>query len=316
MTRALINFELPNPYLRRLEENYPRVEWNRCTDRAELLELLKETEILLIFLRGDREMLDAAPRLQWIQAISAGVDYLPLDEIGRRGIRVTNGRGIHAIHMAEYAIAAMINLARGFHLMFRNQVRKKWERAIPQQEIYGATVGILGLGAIGREIAAKAACMGMRVIGVKRTPAPLENVEAVYGPEKMTLVFQQSDYIVNLLPRTPATEKMIDRHCFDVMKPTAGFINIGRGQTVNEADLVEALRSKKIKALVSDVYETEPLPADSPLWDLDNVILTPHICGVSPQYMARAMEIIEHNLEVYFSGRGKMINTVDIAAGY
>ena len=261
-------------------------------------------------------MIDAAPRLKWIQAITAGVDALPLEEIARRGIRLTNGRGIHTIYMAEYAIAAMINLARGFHSMFRNQMQKEWNRGVPQEEIHGATVGIIGLGAIGREIARKAAFMGMRVIGVKRTRASLEDVDTVYGPEDMARVFQQSDYVINLLPATPATEKLIDHRFFGAMKPTASFINMGRGTTVNETDLIEALRNRRIKALVSDVYETEPLPAASPLWGMENVILTPHICGVSPRYMARAMEIIAHNLEVYLSGRGEMINVVDTVAGY
>ncbi len=316
MPHALIHFDLPDADLARLEQHYPQVAWMRCTDRDKVFDYLPVTEILLIFLHGNRKMIDAAPQLKWVQAITAGVDALPLAEIARRGIRLTNGRGIHTIHMAEYAIAAMINLARGFHFMFRNQMQKKWARAVPQEEISGATVGIIGLRAVGREIARKAAFMGMRVIGVKRTPVPLTDVDTVYGPEDMALVFRQSDYVINLLPATPGTEKMIDRRFFEAMKPTASFINMGRGTTVNETDLIDALRRHRIKALVSDVYETEPLPAESPLWDLENVILTPHICGVSPHYMARAMAIIEHNIEVYLSGSGKMINVVDTAAGY
>jgi len=316
MTRALINFELPDPYFHQLQQNYPQLEWVRCTDSEKIPALLKETEILLTFLQCDRKMIDAAPQLKWIQAISAGVDYMPLDEIRRRGIVLTNGRGIHKIHMAEYAVAAMINLARGFHLLFRNQLQKKWERSVPQEEIHGATVGIIGLGVIGAEIAKKAALMGMRVIGVKRIPGPVDHVEEVHAPDDMAAVFRRSDYIINLLPYTQETEKLIDQRFFDQMKPTACFINIGRGRTVNEDDLIEALRNKKIRAMVSDVYYTEPLPPESPLWDLDNVILTPHICGVSPQYMARAMQIIAHNLNVYLSGQGEMINLVDMQAGY
>jgi phosphoglycerate dehydrogenase-like enzyme len=316
MPRALINFELPDAYLQRLQQNYPDWEWVLTTERPRIMELLKDTEILLTFFLCSRKMLDAAPNLKWIQAISAGVDYMDLEEIGRRGIVLTNGRGIHKIHMAEYAIAAMINLARGFHLMFHNQIQKKWDRSVPQKEIYGATVGILGLGAIGGEIARRSELMGMRVIGVKRTPGPCEHVDEVFGPENMEAVFRQSDYVINLLPNTPATEKIVDRRCFEAMKPTAAFISIGRGQTVNEEDLVDALREGKIAALVSDVYYTEPLPEQSPLWDMQNAILTPHVCGASPQYMARAMEIIEHNLQVYFSGSGEMINRVDVRAGY
>jgi phosphoglycerate dehydrogenase-like enzyme len=316
MTSALINFELPDPYLQQLQQHHPQVEWTRCTDAEKLPTLLKETEILLMFLECNRKMVDAAPKLKWIQAISAGVDFMPLEEIRRRGIILTNGRGIHLIHMAEFALAAMINLARGFDIMFRNQLQKKWDRSVPQNEIYGATVGIIGLGAIGGEIAKKASCMGMHAIGVKRTPGSVDHVEEVYAPEDMAAVFRRSDYIINLLPYTPETEKMIDRQFFDQMKPTACFINIGRGRTVNEDDLIAALRAKKIRAMVSDVYYTEPLPPESPLWDLDNVILTPHICGVSPQYMDRAMQIIAHNVNVYLSRQGEMINLVDLKAGY
>jgi phosphoglycerate dehydrogenase-like enzyme len=316
MTRLLINFELPDPYFHQLQQNYPQLDWVLCTDSEKLPSLLKETEILLTFLQCDRKMIDAAPQLKWIQAISAGVDYMDLDEIRRRGIVLTNGRGIHKIHMAEYAVAAMINLARGFHLMFLNQLQKKWERSVSQEEIHGATVGIIGLGAIGAEIAKKAALMGMRVIGVKRTSGPVDHVEEVHAPDDMAAVFRRSDYIINLLPYTQETEMLIDQRFFDQMKPTACFINIGRGRTVNEGDLIEALRNKQIRAMVSDVYYTEPLPPESPLWDLDNVILTPHICGVSPQYMARAMQIIAHNLNVYLSGQGEMINLVDMQAGY
>jgi len=316
MTRVLINFELPDPYFHQLQQNYPELNWVLCTDSEKLPALLKETEILLTFLQCDRKMIDAAPQLKWIQTISAGVDYMDLDEIRRRGIVLTNGRGIHKIHMAEYAVAAMINLARGFHLMFLNQLQKKWERSVSQEEIHGATVGIIGLGAIGAEIAKKAAFMGMRVIGVKRTSGPVDHVDEVYAPEDMAAVFRRSDYIINLLPYTQETEMLIDQRFLDQMKPTACFINIGRGRTVNEDDLIEALRNEKIRAMVSDVYYTEPLPPESPLWDLDNVILTPHICGVSPQYMPRAMQIIEDNLNVYLSGQGEMINLVDMQAGY
>ena len=316
MTRVLINFELPDPYFHQLQQNYPQLDWVLCTESEKLPSLLKETEILLTFLQCDRKMIDAAPQLKWIQAISAGVDYMDLDEIRRRGIVLTNGRGIHKIHMAEYAVAAMINLARGFHLMFLNQLQKKWERSVSQEEIHGATVGIIGLGAIGAEIAKKAAFMGMRVIGVKRTSGPVDHVEEVHAPDDMAAVFRRSDYIINLLPYTQETEMLIDQRFFDQMKPTACFINIGRGRTVNEGDLIEALRNKQIRAMVSDVYYTEPLPPESPLWDLDNVILTPHICGVSPQYMARAMQIIAHNLNVYLSGQGEMINLVNMQAGY
>jgi phosphoglycerate dehydrogenase-like enzyme len=316
MTLAVINFELPDHMLARLRQVFPQLAIERCPDKDSLFAHLPQAEILMTFMQCSQKMLDAAPGLKWIQAISAGVDFLPLTEIRRRGILLTCGRGTSTIQMAEYAIAAMINLARNLHLMFRNQVQARWERKIPQQEIYGATVGILGLGAIGAEIARRAAFMGMRVIGVRRAPAPVEGVAEVVGPERMAEVFQQSDYIINLLPATPDTQKIIDRKYFDLMQPTACFISMGRGATVNEPDLIAALQQKKIRALVSDVYAVEPLPADSPLWALENVILTPHVCGASPQYMSRALEIIEHNLKVYTGGQGEMMQRVDLTKGY
>jgi phosphoglycerate dehydrogenase-like enzyme len=200
--------------------------------------------------------------------------------------------------------------------MFKNQLKGKWDRSIHQDEINGSTVGILGLGSIGQEVARKASVLGMRVIGVKNVPVALEGVEQVYGPDDMGEVFKHSDYIINLLPESPKTMGLIDQSYFSLMKKSACFINLGRGTTVNQTDLLEALQNKTIRALVSDVYETEPLPGDHPLWQLDNVILTPHIAGVSPKYLQRALDIVEHNLRVYVGRDGEMMNVVDFVRGY
>ena len=128
--------------------------------------------------------------------------------------------------------------------------------------------------------------------------------------------FPLSDYVINLLPGTPETKGLIDKEFFSLMRRSACFINLGRGSTVNQTDLIDALQTKTIRALVSDVYETEPLPGDSPLWHLDNVILTPHIAGISPQYLDRALDIIRHNLQVYINQSGEMMNVVDLTKGY
>jgi phosphoglycerate dehydrogenase-like enzyme len=316
MPRILINFEFPDKWLNVLKEKYGGFDFAVSTDKEEVLAYLENTEILITFFKCSRQMLDAAPRLKWIQAISAGVDYMPLDEVARRHIILTNGRGIHRVHMSEFALASMIILARSLHVVFRNQMGKKWDRSVPQGEINDSVLGIIGLGDIGKEIARKASFLGMHVIGVKRSPEPLEFVEEVYGPRDMGKVFEKSDYIINLLPSTAATERIIDRNYFDLMKKSACFINIGRGKTVNEPDLIATLRDGKIRAMLSDVYFEEPLPEDSPLWDLENVMLTPHICGMSPRYTERAVEIIDHNLEVYVHNKGEMINLVDLETGY
>ena len=317
MNKLVVYFPAPEELIDRLSSLADKLEFIVCKDRADLDSHFEKTEILItLFAWPDAEMIRQARQLRWIQALTAGVDFLPLKEIEKQGIILTSGRGIHKTYIAEYAIAAMINLARNFHLMFRNQLKGKWDRSVPQDEINGSTVGILGLGSIGQEIARKASVLGMRVIGVKNDPAPQEGVEQVYGPDDMDVVFKQSDYVINLLPDSPGTIDLIDKSSFSLMKKSACFINLGRGSTVNQDDLLEALQNKTISALVSDVYEKEPLPEDHPLWQLENVILTPHIAGVSPKYLLRAMEIIEHNLQVYVSRNGEMKNRVDFTKGY
>jgi len=315
--KILIDFDLGEDRIEKLKQSCSGYEVVVCTDRDLFAEQFRDAEILITFLNPIvSEMIDQAPALKWIQAMMTEVDMLPLDRIRKRGIILTSGRGIHKIYMTEYAIAAMVNLARNFHLMFRNQMEGRWDRSAPQGEIYGSTLGILGVGSIGREIAKRASCFGMRVIGVKRIPKPVECVEHVYGFGEMKEIFRQCDYIINLLPDTPQTRGIIDREYFDLMKKTACFINMGRGTTVKEEDLIEALKNKTIHALVSDVFSVEPLPPDSPLWTLDNVILTPHICGVSLKYMDRGMDILLHNLQVYLTGTGTMESVVDLAIGY
>jgi phosphoglycerate dehydrogenase-like enzyme len=218
--------------------------------------------------------------------------------------------------MAEYAVAAMILLARNFHRMFRNQLGAKWDRTVPQGEIHGKALGILGLGTIGLEIARKAHVFGMRVLGVRKSEAPVEGIEKVYGTSGMAEVFEKSDYLINLLPLTAETRGIIDKSFFARMKQDAFFINLGRGGTVRQEDLIDVLVSGRIAGLVADIYEEEPLPPDSRLWSLENVILTPHISGVSPAYIDRAMEIITHNLRIYNGQRGEMINRMREDAEY
>ena len=317
MKKILVDFDMGEDHLERLRNSFHECDVVLCVDRDRFADEVKNADILITFLHYiPPETLEHASRLSWIQTLTAGVDMLPLDLLRERGVTVTSGRGIHRIYMAEYAIAAMIMLARNLHLIFRNQMAKKWDRSPQQGEIYGSTLGIIGLGSIGREIAKKASCFGIRVIGVKRTPGPVEYVEKVFGFEGMEEVFGTSDYLINLLPDTTETRGVINRDCFIRMKETACFINMGRGATVNEDDLIEALRTRRIRGVVSDVFTTEPLPEDSPLWELDRAILTPHICGVSLKYMERAMDIILQNLHVYLTGSGKMENVVDFATGY
>lgn len=281
----------------------------------ELEKIIPEAEILVAF-PCNKDIMLKGKNLKWVQALSVGVDAFPLEELMAQGAVVTNGKGIHRIHMAEYATMAMVMLARNVHIFMRRQFEGSWDRRSEQGEINGATLGVLGLGTIGQEVARKAAFMGMRVIGLKNNPKPVPHVEKVVGMEGIGWLFSESDYIINLLPGTPETEHMVDASLLSQMKRSACLINMGRGSTVKEADLISVLKEGKIRAFWSDVFEQEPLPKDSPLWNMENVVITPHICGESTKYMEKAMEIIGHNLKVYQTGEGEMINVVDPQKGY
>ncbi|SHI59524.1 D-2-hydroxyacid dehydrogenase [Lutispora thermophila] len=314
MKKVLIYHKVSGRHLEYMRDKHPTYDFYVCTQKSDMEKHIVDADVLISF-KCSEEMLDMAPNIKWLQALSAGVDSFPLEKIKKRGIILTNGRGIHKIHMSEYAIGVLIMLARNFHIMFKNQKSQKWDSSVHQGEINGATLGILGLGSIGKEIARKASLLGMHVIGVKSASTDVPYVEKVYSQEEMYEVFRQSDYIINLLPGTKNTEIIINKKYFDLMKEDACFINMGRGSTVNEQDFIDALKSGKIRYGVSDVFYQEPLPEDSPFWNLDNLIITPHICGQSDRYFDRALEIIEPNL-LAFEGKGEFVNLVDLDRGY
>lgn len=314
MNKVLIYHKIDKEYQDYLNGKYKDSNFIICTAKEEMEKHIEDAEILVTF-KFDKEMLEKAKKLRWIQALSAGVEKYPLEEIKKRGIILTNGRGIHKVHMAEYAICIMIMLSRNMHIIFQNKYKSKWDRKVKQGEINGATLGILGLGSIGAEIAKKAYYMGMNVIGVKRNLTEIEYVDKIYLPEDICQVFKESDYIINLLPSLGKTYKVIDKKYFDMMKKGACFINMGRGSTVNEEDMIQALKDERIKAVASDVFFAEPLPEDSPLWELENVIITPHICGESDKYFEKALPIIENNIRAY-KGEGSFQNLIDFEKGY
>lgn len=317
LRRVLANVELPEHLLYRLQSKYPELTFTVVQkDAQELYHYLADAEVLLSF-QCNKAMVDGAAKLKWIQLLRAGLDGAPLQDIFKRGIILTSARGIHKYIMAEYAIAALINLSRNWHLVYKNQLAGKWDRSVPQGEINGATLGILGLGDIGKEIARKAKVFGMKVLAVKNRVEPVEGVDKIYGPIQMAEIFKESDYIINLLPLTSETEGLIDRKYFSLMKPTACFLNLGRGATVKEKDLVAALQAKQFHAAVLDVFAQEPLPADHPFWQLDNVILTPHFSGSSSRYIEKVFDIIDHNLACYLANEAeKMQNLVQSERGY
>ena len=316
VTKIVFFHSLPKDLMHDIQAEFPSVEMQECTSKQALLEALPQAEILVSF-KCDVSMLEQAPELKWVQALSAGVDTLPVEELGNRGIILTSTTGMHVGHMSELALMAMLMLARNMRQVFQNQTLKVWDRKMPQDEIAGKTVGILGLGSIGREVARKASLLGMQVLGVKKRPEAVEEVKRVYPMEEMDEVFVQSDYVINLLPLTKETRQCIGNRQFESMPAGGCFINLGRGGSVDEKALILALERGNLRAAFCDVFEKEPLPADSPLWDMDNLVIMPHIGGENVNYMHKAMPIIRHNLQAYLEGREEeMHNLYQPERGY
>lgn len=281
----------------------------------EYFESIPEAEIIISSLINE-EIIDREKKLKWIQALTAGVNHMPVKRIFERNIILTSLKGAHKIQMTEYAIAMMIIVSRQIGTIINNSLKKQWIKVMPQCEIFGSTLGIMGVGEIGSELAKKASMMGMNVLGVKRTLTDIPFVEKMYTFDNINDFYGECDYIVNLLPTTEQTHKIVDIKAFKQMKNTACFINMGRGSTVDEDDLAVALKTKEISFLVSDVFYHEPLSAESPLWDIDNVIITPHICGPSNKYMEKATPIILKNLDSYLNCQSEMINVFHPEIGY
>ncbi|MCL6443008.1 MAG: D-2-hydroxyacid dehydrogenase, partial [Alicyclobacillus sp.] len=221
-----------------------------------------------------RELIIASRALRWFHCLSAGVEGLPFETLSERGVVVTNSSGIHTTQMAEQIIGMMIMFTRGLHVNVRNQMRQVWDRSYPVSELAGQTLCVVGAGRIGRELARKAKAFDMKVIGVKRRPEDLPGFDEVLGAEDLERALQAADFVAVLTPLTGDTRRMFGPASFRAMKPSAVFLNFARGDVVDEAALAEALRQGVIRGAGLDVFEREPLPEDSPLWELDNVVIS------------------------------------------
>ncbi len=280
-------------------------------------ELLGDIDIWVDYgLDLKEEDIQRAKNLKWFMAYSAGVDKLPKRELLKRNILVTNVRGIHRHVIAEQVFGYMLYYVRKFDETLEQQRTGQWDRGLKPQSLYGKTIGILGVGAIGQEIARKAKAFDMKVLGVRKTAKPTQYVDEIYPIEKMDQVLKASDFVVMVFPNTPKTKHIMDKESFRQMQDHAYFINIARGEVVDTQALLWALKEKVIAGAAIDVFEEEPLPEDHPLRSLDNIFITPHSAGLFPNYISRSNEIFKKNLWVYLSKIGKMVNVVDLKKGY
>jgi len=321
-TKILISFGLPEVFVTKIKSVSPNIEVLQSQDKEEALHLIEDVDILFAGFFS-KELFLAARRLKWIQAWGAGVDRLLLPEVVKSRVIVTNAGGVHPTPISEHVIGLMLCLCRKLHLFIKNQTERKWEgfeswaSAEQVEELSGKTVGIVGLGRIGTEIAQKARCLGMRVIATKRDPSqmPSTNVDRLVHPTDLTQLLGESDFIVLSLPLTKETKGMIGKPQFENMKRTAYLINVSRGEIVQEDKLIEALKQGWIAGAGLDTFENEPLPGDSELWGFRNVIITPHVAGLTPHYMERLTEIFCENLDRFIQ-KQPLINVVDKTLGY
>lgn len=314
----------------------PRAELadKQCRTPEDIAAMLSGGCDVMLTFRMPGDLLERAPQLKWVQLLSAGADHALGGPLKSAQVAMTTSSGIHATPIAEYTIASMLAYAHKFHLIMRAQLRRQWLRSGQfmgsVDELRGRILGIIGYGSIGRETARLAAAFGMRVLALKRDPANRRDPgwcpaglgdpdgsipEKFYGSDECEAILRESDYVSVTLPLTEHTRRFVGAREIAAMKPGAYIVNIGRGEVIDEPALIDALRAGKIGGAGLDVFEKEPLPSESALWDMENVILTPHMSGANRGYMDKACELFADNLRRFVAGQ-PLLNLVDRRLGY
>ena len=305
----------------------------RCRSQGEMVEAAEGGCDVLFTLRVPDELMMRSPQLKWIQLMSAGADHIlkgVLDE--RKAVAVTTGSGVAASTIAEYTIASMLAWAHVFPITMRAQMRREWTRMgfMDIEPMRGKTLGVIGYGSIGRETARIAQGLGMVVLALKRNPSERHDAgwnppgvgdsegtipRRWYGPDQCEAILREADYITVTLPMTPQTRGFIGRKEIAAIRPNAYIVNVGRGEVIDQEALIEALREKRIAGAGLDVFEREPLESESALWDLENVILTPHVSGGFKNYYGVCCDLFAANLQRFRAGQ-PLFNLVDRSMGY
>jgi phosphoglycerate dehydrogenase-like enzyme len=285
-------------------------------DPVTLEQRIGEADVLVISGLWQNGLLDRAKKLRFIQAIGAGTDQFPRDELANRGIRLASARGVNAQAVAEHAIALMLALSRRLPEARDNQARRVWRGMIGdlaerEDELGGKTLLVVGLGDIGGRLARLAKAFDMRVIGLRRNPAAASGAaDAVHRMDELKPLLSEADFVALTCPLTKETENLVDADAFGRMKPSAILVNVARGRVVNEAALVAALAARHIAGAGIDVTAEEPLAPSSPLWEMAQVLITPHTAGETRRYEDNVIEILRDNLGRLWRGEVRLRNEV------
>lgn len=280
------------------------------------LERIPEADVLLVSGFWKDQLLEHAAKLKYVQAIGVGYEQFPLDKLEARGILLTTARGVNKSAVSEQAMAMILSFSRRVHLARDNQRKRYWRGMVSDHQerefvLEGKKLLIFGLGEIGSRLAGVAKAFDMHVIGIKRDPSTHNGVaDEVHSGDRLLELIPQADFIVLTCPLTPHTRHVIDSNALAAMNPTAYLINVARGQCVDETALTEALEKKTIAGAGLDVFSTEPLPDDSPFWDAENVLLTPHTAGETGDYERVVIDILMENLNRLWMGRYDLVNRV------
>ena len=332
---VLLTLRFTPAQLDKLRAVSPRLHIQQRTVRQgmKLIDVL-DPQVHILY-TGDTEFpLSAVPQLRWVQLHSAGVEHVMDTEVWRSDVPLTSLNGIHAVPMAEYVLALILAFAHRVPRMLDYQRRaewagERWATFLPL-EMRGKTLGLVGYGAIGREVARLGSAFGMRILATKRTASDPRYTgwqqrgvgdpegrlpERFYAPEDLKALLAESDYVVITTPLTPETEGFIGAAELAAMRPSAFLVNVGRGAVIDQPALVAALQAGRLAGAGLDVFDPEPLPADSPLWGMDNAILSPHISGFTPRYDDWATDLFAENLR-RFLDEDPLINLVDRERGY
>lgn len=280
-------------------------------------EELPAVEISVGWSKKFSEQLLASDQLKWVQSISAGVDYLPLNDFSDREILLSNGSGIHALSISEHIIGVLLGYYRGLNQSVKNQEQKIWgQDAIHYDQLAGKNLLVVGTGHIGQQLSKSIRSLGVNTYGINTTGHPVEGFTETYSIKNLSKIVSEMDIVVGILPGTHETYHIFNSDIFEKMKKSAIFINVGRGDTVHTKELITALEEKHIAFAALDVFEEEPLPKESPLWDFENILITPHISGLTVDFQNKFMKIFLANLKSYVANKELPVNQVELKRGY
>lgn len=303
MTKVLIIDVHAEIYRDRLHAEFPELNFALAHSAAAVPADLSDIDVLICFgIAVDDSILSRSTNLQWIQSLATGVDHFLRCPSLPPNVLISSGRGIHGAPMREQVLYLMMALSRDAARQIEDKKTRHWERR-PWSTLNGKTAVIAGIGVIGIAIGELLKALGMHVIGLTRTPRAIAGFDEMLPTDRLIEAATRADYLINVLPAEPRNIGLFNAKVFGAMKPSAYYINGGRGQTDDEAALVAALRERRIAGAGLDVFQKTPLPADSPFWDLPNVFITPNVGGYIVEYEDLIMPLVVDNMRLFLAGR-------------